>query len=90
MLDVFVGQLVGGPGFPVNSTKWNLCATKLAFSRVHYDAGRFCTWIRSLCGTKIWFVLDGDIKDTSRVFEPNAEYSNWGWKYFVVEEGSVL
>lgn len=67
--------------------RWNLCATQPALTRLHYDPGKFATWIRILRGTKIWFILDGPIPPQGLA---GFDISHAKFVYFVLEEGSTL
>ncbi|KIJ32756.1 hypothetical protein M422DRAFT_265388 [Sphaerobolus stellatus SS14] len=86
-LDSSSGQLATGPGFPHEDTKWNLFATAPALTRLHYNAGKFCTWIEVQQGAKIWFIMDGEIPPEGMA---EIDITKHTFVYFVVEPGGIL
>ena len=51
-------QQYGNVPFPVESLSWVLVATAPAMSDAHIDAGKFCTFIQPISGSKLWLLLD--------------------------------
>ncbi|KIJ39803.1 hypothetical protein M422DRAFT_257400 [Sphaerobolus stellatus SS14] len=85
--DSSAGELATGPGFPHHDTRWSLFATAPALTRLHYDAGKFCTWVEVQRGAKIWFVMDGEPPSEGMV---DVDIDKHTFVYFVVEEGGIL
>ena len=40
------------------ATNWCLCAHEGAYSVAHMDASGFCTWIKIVKGSKIWWLSE--------------------------------
>ncbi|KIJ44529.1 hypothetical protein M422DRAFT_252139 [Sphaerobolus stellatus SS14] len=86
-LDSLAGQLITGPGFPHDDMRWNLCATAPALTRPHYDTAKLATWVHTLRGAKLWFVMDGEVPEDGMC---NLDVTKHTFKYVLVEPGAVL
>ncbi|KIJ26421.1 hypothetical protein M422DRAFT_272524, partial [Sphaerobolus stellatus SS14] len=91
MADKMAGPYLGQHGFHLGSSQWNLFATAASFSRGHYDAGKFCTWIRVLSGLKIWIVFISKLPEENLMDLDVDKLSKYGQLfYFVLKDSLVL
>ncbi|KIJ37865.1 hypothetical protein M422DRAFT_50206 [Sphaerobolus stellatus SS14] len=80
--------LIEGSGYPASETQWTMCATQPAYTRLHYDAGKYATHITSTHGAKLWIVADELPSEGLADFKPDK--SEIGYVYFILERGSML
>ncbi|KIJ30970.1 hypothetical protein M422DRAFT_267491 [Sphaerobolus stellatus SS14] len=65
-----------------------MCATQPAYTRLHYDAGKYATHVTSTRGAKLWIVADELPSEGLADFKPDK--SEIEYVYFVLERGSTL
>ncbi|KAF5338019.1 hypothetical protein D9611_014649 [Ephemerocybe angulata] len=86
--------------YPIQDMRWGLAATKDASHYLHMDSDGLCTFLRVLCGRKLWVVAtppDGSpsriIVDLSRFldnWDPSCPTGSWLLEAIVLCPGDVL
>lgn len=87
------GDLLSKPSLYDLAQQWMLAAHPGAFSDAHIDGGGYCTWVRCLNGSKLWWIA---VPDTEGVCTPEKEggfslhSKRYKWVQVVLEEGDEL
>ncbi|KIJ26300.1 hypothetical protein M422DRAFT_55600 [Sphaerobolus stellatus SS14] len=80
--------LIEGSGYPTSDTHWTTCATQRVYTRLHYDTGKYGTYVTCTCGAKLWIVADELPSEGLADFNPDE--SKIQYVYYVLERGSTL
>ena len=67
--------------------QWMLAALPGAFSEPHIDGGGYCTWVKMVAGSKVWWISQG-LRDP--VETGSFELEGPPWLEVVLSEGDEL